>query len=153
MIEIRPAVPADAVRWTEMRTALWPEQSSAGHAAEIAAYFAGTERAVADPEAVLVAEAPGRGVIGFAELTLRSHAESCTTSPVGFLEGWYVAPEYRGRGVGRALMAAAEAWARAQGCREFASDTELENMASVAAHRALGFEEVAVIRCFRKSLD
>jgi aminoglycoside 6'-N-acetyltransferase I len=38
------------------------------------------------------------------------------------------------------------------GCSEFASDALAENTASAAAHRALGFEEVEVIRCFRKRL-
>jgi aminoglycoside 6'-N-acetyltransferase I len=75
------------------------------------------------------------GLIGFAELSRRPYADGCATSPVGYLEGWYVRPEHRGRGVGRALVAAAEAWG-----------------SSAAAHRALGFEEVMVLRCFRKAL-
>jgi aminoglycoside 6'-N-acetyltransferase I len=53
---------------------------------------------------------------------------------------------------GRALVAAAEAWARGMGCGEFASDALADNTASRAAHHALGFEEVEVRRCFRKSL-
>ena len=43
-------------------------------------------------------------------------------------------------------------WSRAQGCTEFASDTESDNTPSRLAHRALGFEEVGVVRCFRKGL-
>jgi aminoglycoside 6'-N-acetyltransferase I len=54
--------------------------------------------------------------------------------------------------VGRELVAAAEAWAREQGCREFASDTQLENTVSAAAHLALGFEDAGIVRCFRKTL-
>ncbi|MGH7515538.1 MAG: hypothetical protein ACREOQ_21760 [Gemmatimonadales bacterium] len=38
-------------------------------------------------------------------------------------------------------------------CREFASDTLADNAVSARAHRALGFDEVALIRCFRKPLD
>ena len=106
------------------------------------------------PEAVLVAETAGAtpALVGFAEVSRRAYAEGCETSPVGFLEGWYVVPERRRQGIGRALVAAAEAWARGLGCREFASDAVAENTVSAAAHRALGFEEVAVIRCFRKDL-
>ena len=37
-------------------------------------------------------------------------------------------------------------------CREFAADTEIENVASARAHLTLGFEETGVTRCFRKSL-
>jgi aminoglycoside 6'-N-acetyltransferase I len=58
----------------------------------------------------------------------------------------------RGRGIGRALVAAAEEWGRSQGCREFASDTQSDNAVSAAAHRALGFREVGQVRCFRKDL-
>lgn len=105
------------------------------------------------PEAVLVAAAGrSQSIVGFAEISRRAYAEGCETSPVGFLEGWYVAPEYRQQGVGRALVAAVEVWAQSLGCREFASDALAENTISAAAHRALGFEEVVIIRCFRKGL-
>jgi aminoglycoside 6'-N-acetyltransferase I len=156
-VHIRQAEPADAAQWIALRAALWPDEAGSAHAAEVADFFA--EPRVGPglmPEAVLVALAPGNPasiLVGFAELSRRAYAEGCETSPVGFLEGWYVAPEYRRQGVGRALVLAAEAWARRQGCREFASDALAENTDSAAAHRALGFEEVEVIRCFRKSLN
>jgi len=54
--------------------------------------------------------------------------------------------------VDRALIAAAEQWGRAQGCRELASDAEPDNEVSAAAHRALRFEDVGLVRCFRKEL-
>jgi aminoglycoside 6'-N-acetyltransferase I len=84
---------------------------------------------------------------------MRDYAEGCSTSPVGFLEGWYVVPEHRGRGVGSALVNAAIGWARAQGLSEFASDALYDNAESRAAHHALGFEEVEAIRCFRMAID
>ena len=74
------------------------------------------------------------------------------TDRVAYLEGWYVVPESRRQGVGRALVSAAEEWARAQGCAEFASDALLDNDVSAVAHRAIGFEETVQIRCFRKVL-
>ena len=132
-----------------MRHALWPEGSAEEHAGEIEDFFAGRSM---EPLAVLVAEAGPGQLLGFAELSIRSHAEGCTTGRVGYLEGWYVIPEARRQRVGRSLVEAAEAWARAQGCTEFASDTEAENERSAAAHRALGFTETALIRCFRKDL-
>ena len=130
-----------------MRGELWPDQTG-GHADEVARFFAGRLKI---PLAVLVAE-EDRTLVGFAELNIRPYAEGCTTDRVAFLEGWFVEPKDRGRGVGRALVAAAEAWAIDQGCTEFASDTLADNTASAAAHKALGFEEVEVVRCFRKSL-
>jgi aminoglycoside 6'-N-acetyltransferase I len=74
------------------------------------------------------------------------------TGRVAYLEGWYVLPESRRNGVGRALVEAAEDWARDQGCSEFASDTDVANAQSTSAHVAVGFEDVGLVRCFRKAL-
>ena len=148
MISVRAVEPRDSATWLRMRCALWPEGSAQEHAAEIAAFFAGTAYL---PLAVLLAFEGGEA-LGFAELSIRSVAESCLTDRVAYLEGWFVEPEARRRGVGRALVEAAEAWGRAQGCSEFGSDTQIGNDASAAAHAALGFEEVERIRCFRKPL-
>jgi GNAT superfamily N-acetyltransferase len=41
-----------------------------------------------------------------------------------------VAPEARGRGVGSALFRAAEAWARARGCRQLKVETQNVNVAA-----------------------
>jgi aminoglycoside 6'-N-acetyltransferase I len=153
---IRHAELADAPGWAALRAELWPDEDRAVLATEAARFFEGPLSGGGGmPEAVLVAVEPGpRGtVIGFAELSRRAYAEGCETSPVGFLEGWFVVVERRRQGIGRALVAAAERWARGQGCREFASDALAENMVSARAHTALGFEEVALIRCFRKPLD
>jgi aminoglycoside 6'-N-acetyltransferase I len=79
-------------------------------------------------------------------------SEDCLTDRVAYLEGWYVEPEYRRQGVGRALVEASEQWGRAVGCTEFGSDALIENDVSAAAHAALGFEETAQIRCFKKNL-
>jgi aminoglycoside 6'-N-acetyltransferase I len=91
--------------------------------------------------------------IGFAELALRGdYVNGTHGSPVGFLEAWYVAPEWRGCGVGRALIVAAEGWARTRGCAELASDALLDNTASHAAHAGCGFEETERVVYFRKVL-
>ena len=149
MTHIRSARPDDATAWLRMRNALWLEHESSFHPGEIAHYFAGT---LTMPLEVLIAVEDDGVAIGFAELNIRPYAEACSTERVAYLEGWYVAPQSRRRGVGRALIAAAENWARAQGCSEFASDALLDNVVSADAHRALGFEETAQIRCFRKTL-
>ena len=79
-------------------------------------------------------------MVGFLELRLRNYAEGTDSLAVPYVEGWYVDPEYRLRGAGASLMRHAESWARQSGYSELASDTEIENMDSIAAHQALGFE-------------
>ena len=146
---VRHARPDDARGWSLLRHALWPDESPEELAHEAEAFFSGGETML---RAVLVAETERGELLGFAELSLREYAEDCRTSPVAFLEGWYVIPSARRKGIGRALVTEAEAWGRSQGCREFASDTTLDNTTSAAAHMALGFDDAGVLRCFRKDL-
>lgn len=132
-----------------MREALWPSEVGHSHDAEVDQYFAGQLHM---PLEVLIARDESGDAIGFAELSIRAYAEDCTTDRVAYLEGWYVIPEARRHGVGRALVEAAEHWARRQGCTEFASDALVDNDISTAAHEALGFTETVQIRCFKKTL-
>jgi aminoglycoside 6'-N-acetyltransferase I len=149
MITVRPANASDAIAWVLLRHALWPEGSEAEHREEIDRFFAGDEQ---EPLAVFLAEDGAGCPVGLAELSIRTSAEGCSSDRVAYLEGWFVVPKARRQGVGRALIAAAEEWGRSQGCREFASDAQPNNEVSAAAHRALGFVEVGLVRCFRKDL-
>ena len=149
MVTCRPVETGDAAAWAHLRQALWSDAEPGEHADAIARYFAGT---LPEPIMVLFAEDDDGRPIGLVELSLRAYAEGCQSDNVAFVEGWYVAPEARGRGVGRALIDAAEDWARGQGCTELASDAQLDDSASAAAHQAVGFSEVGLIRCFRKVL-
>ncbi len=148
-MQIRPARPVDGDRLVTLRHALWPDGAIEEHAGELAAFFDGEAR---EPLEILVAESADGTLHGFCELSIRAYAEGCRTDRVGYLEGWYVCPADRGGGVGRALVAAGEAWARHQGCTEFGSDAEADNQVSIEAHRALGFSDAGLIRCFRKDL-
>jgi aminoglycoside 6'-N-acetyltransferase I len=147
-MQIRPIQPTDKAVWQRMRTALWPDTDDE-HTAEIDHFFAGQ---LHEPLAVLLACNDDGTPLGFVELNIRRYAEGCETDRIGYLEGWYVEPQARRQSVGRALLTAAEEWARAQGCTEMASDTWLENEISRVAHLALGYEEVERIICFRKDL-
>ena len=102
--------------------------------------------------AVLVADRGDGSLCGFVEIGSRTYAEGCESTPVAFLEGWYVDADVRRTGIGSALIRAAEAWAVAHGYSELASDTELDNDVSLRAHLALGYEEVERQICFRKRL-
>ena len=95
----------------------------------------------------------GGAPAGFAQCQLRrDYVEGTDSSPVGYLEGIYVREAFRGRGLARALLQACEGWAAEQGCREFASDCELDNGGSIAFHLGAGFAEANRIVCFTKQL-
>jgi aminoglycoside 6'-N-acetyltransferase I len=140
--------------WAALRAALWPDCSSAEHAAYLRQVLARGDTAVGflAVETVDGGDAPGIA-LGFAEATLRSdYVNGCQTSPVGFLEGWFVSPAARGRGIGRALVAATEDWARQRGCSEMASDARLDNADAHRAHGACGFDETERVVFFHKRL-
>jgi aminoglycoside 6'-N-acetyltransferase I len=148
---VRAGGPSDVAVVARQFFALWPDGSLAEHEAEAAAILSGSPPSTL-PLAVLVAELDGT-VVGFVEVGLRSHADGCDTQrAVGFVEGWYVQPEHRLRGVGGALVRAAEAWARSQGCREMASDAPIDNEVSLHAHEALCFEVADRCVHFKKRL-
>ena len=149
MLVVRPVGMDDAQAWLRLRCALWPDGSEGEHRGEIRDFLTGRAR---EPSAVLLAEDAAGRPLGVVELSIRPCAEGCRTNRVAYLEGWYVVPDARRGGVGRSLVEAAEGWARAQGCTELASDTQPDNATSIAAHQALGFEDVGFVRCFRKEL-
>ncbi len=145
-ILIRPAQPADFDEWLRMRLLLWPDATPAEHLAEMQAN-------ISDPTcANFIAVLPGGGLCGFLEAGLRKYADGCDTSPVGYIEGWYVDPNQRRQGVGEALLQMAEAWALQTGCTEMASDCKIDNVVSLSAHTALGYAEVVRLIYFRKSI-
>ena len=147
--QVRAARPGDAAAWVTMRVALWPDGSAAAHADDVRRYFESPRREIA-----FIAFADDGTSVGFAEATIRSdYVNGTDSSPVGFLEGWYVAPKWRRRGAGLALIAAVERWTREQGCHELASDALLDNAASHRAHAACGFAETERVVYFRKRLS
>lgn len=91
--------------------------------------------------------------IGFAQCQLRyDYVEGTKTSPVGYLEGIYIKDGYRRKGYAKELLTECESWARSNGCREFASDCEIDNTASLHFHKAMNFTEANRIICFMKTL-
>jgi aminoglycoside 6'-N-acetyltransferase I len=145
--KIRSARPEDRAEWLRMRKALWEDCPGEQQVREMEEILAG------DTEAVFVADRPEGRLCGFVEASIRPWAIGCDSTPVGYVEGWYVDEDVWRRGVGRALVQAAEAWARSRGCRQMASDAELWNTISHQAHGALGYEETARLVLFKKDLD
>ncbi len=149
-MQIRPVQRSDRNEWQRMRSSLYFDPDPR----EVADWFDAAEQGgtARVGVAVLVAERDDGSLAGFVEIGSRNYAEGCSTTPVAYLEGWYVDPDARRAGLGARLLESAEQWALRHGYTELASDTELGNDLSLATHLALGFEEVERQICFRKTL-
>jgi GNAT superfamily N-acetyltransferase len=134
-VGVRPIEAADRVQVAAWKQALW-----------------GDDGGDLD-ETVFVWESEDGALGGFVSLSLRPWAEGCVGSPVPYVEGWFVAESLRRRGIGRALVDKAEAWAREAGFTELGSDVLVDNAISLQAHRRLGFLPTERLQFFRKSLE
>jgi aminoglycoside 6'-N-acetyltransferase I len=132
-----------------MRGRLWPHADAGDLLREAETFASGPQDAII--AAAFVADGAGEP-LGFIELSIRAFADGCDSSPVPYVEGWFVEPSAQRAGIGRDLMRAAEEWARKRGFTELASDTQVDNLASLDAHAACGFEETERQVKFRKSL-
>lgn len=143
---IRQAKPHDLAAFVRLALLLWPDNDRDALTAEFAPLLD-------SPDAAVFLCEDGERAVGFAQCQLRrDYVEGCETSPVGYLEGVFVEESHRRRGIARALVAACQGWAREQGCREFASDCELDNDDSLRFHLSVGFQEANRIICFTKTL-
>ncbi len=132
--------------WLALRCALWTEDDVAEHLSDMADFVAQPER-----YAQFIARSDAGQPLGLAEAAIRTdYVNGCDSSPVAYLEGLYVRPEQRCRGIARALVAAVAAWGRERGCTELASDCLLDNTVSQAVHTRLGFLEMERVVCYRQ---
>ena len=144
---IRKAASEDLSSAAELAALLWPEAGKE----ELEQEF---RDLLKDGGCALFLASEGGRDIGFAQCQLRhDYVEGTDSSPVGYLEGIYVREDSRRRGTARALLRRCEDWAARLGCREFASDCELENGESLAFHLTNGFREANRIICFTKPLE
>ena len=131
---------------SELVRIIWPEHSVEELTGIIKHYIASEDSAV-------FTETVNGQYVGVALCGLRhDYVEGCETSPVGYLEGIGIHEAFRFRGIARKLLSECEQWAKEKGCREFASDCELTNMASLNFHLSVGFQEENRIICFKKTL-
>ena len=143
---IRKAESKDLYILSELACQLWPDHT----VEEMRLEFA--EIITKNDAAFFLAYAEETAT-GFAQCQLRhDYVEGTDSSPVGYLEGIYVADGYRKQGVAKELLSACESWAKSKGCTEFASDCELDNVQSLQFHLNVGFEEANRIICFTKKL-
>lgn len=132
----RPMRLSDESRVRAMMRALWP-----GEGVDPQSY-----------DAVFVWEEPNRALGGFACMTIRSYVNGADANPCPHLEGWYVEGNLRRRGIGAALIKAAEAWCGRRGFRELTSDVLAHNRISQRAHAAIGFMPTERVQYFRKRI-
>ena len=143
---IQKAEVKDIPAIAELACQLWPDNT----VEEMQAEFA---KIIAKPDAAFFLAYADENAVGFAQCQLRhDYVEGTDSSPVGYLEGIYVADGYRKQGVAKELLSACESWAKTKGCTEFASDCELEKTQSLEFHLNVGFEEANRIICFTKKL-
>jgi aminoglycoside 6'-N-acetyltransferase I len=137
----------DLEEWLRMRFLLWPDGTRADYLADL------RTMAQDDGWAIFVCQRPAGGLCGFLELSTRvDYVEGCDTSPVAYIEGWYVDEDVRQQGLGGMLCAAGESWAARRGLTEIGSDTWLDNPTSITAHERLGYAIVGKSVHFRKVL-
>jgi aminoglycoside 6'-N-acetyltransferase I len=146
-VQVRTVEEGDMQEWLRMRMALWPGDHPSRYQDEMLEMLANSQEFI-----TFVAERPDGGLGAFLEASLRRYADGCDSSPVGYIEGWYVDPDLRRQGVGRRLVQAAEDWAISRGCQEMGSDTWLDNQQSWRAHLALGYQEAERLIHFCKRL-
>ena len=144
-LAVRRAAEKDLHTAAELAVRMWTEST----VTELVRSFG---EIISQGGAVFILEADGTDA-GFAQCQLRNdYVEGTSTSPVGYLEGVYVEPQFRRCGGGAMLAESCQKWAKEQGCTEFASDCEADNEASRLFHMSSGFEEANRIICFRKKL-
>ena len=146
-MRVRHVKAGDEAEWMRMRDILWPGLTAQTHETDMAGF-----RSDQAAQIVFVVDRENGRLGGFLETGTRRYADGCETSPVGYIEGWYVDPDLRRAGWGCTLVQAAEAWARSRGYAEIASDCLVDNEVSLGAHTALGYEETERLIHFRKSL-
>ena len=144
---IRPYKDSDWDEWFRMNQALFPAQSLEEDEDEMRSIIART-----DAEVFVVERPDGISLAGFVEVGTRSVVDGCLSSPVGYIEAWYVDHDIRKTGFGRKLLQRAENWALEQGYSEMGSDALLENHVSHEAHKRCGYIEVDKVITYRKSL-
>ncbi|HXE30945.1 MAG TPA: GNAT family N-acetyltransferase [Terriglobales bacterium] len=99
--------------------------------------------------AVFVAETSA-GIAGWIGLYIFRSVE---TEPIAEISGLVVDEQQRSRGIGRLLIAAAEAWARAQGSATLSVRTNVTRARAHHFYETYGFENVKTQRTYRKRLS
>jgi aminoglycoside 6'-N-acetyltransferase I len=142
---IRQLTKQDKTEWFKMRKGIWPEAPDEFLTYDMDDILNNRQYSV---WMVFIGGQPA----GMVEASIREIGEGCETSPVGYIEAWFVDESLRARGLGGKLLKTAEEWARQKGCTEMASDTWLDNEKAISAHLKNGYEEVERLVHFVKQI-
>ncbi len=119
---LRKAEISDLTTLTKLAALLWPDNEFDFLRQEI-------EEMLLDQNAAFFLYFERDIPVGFAQCQLRHDSvEGTKSSPVGYLEGIFVAENYRNKGIARHLLRYCEQWSRNKGFTEFASDCEITNV-------------------------
>ena len=130
-----------------MASALWPDYTKEDLTTEL------KNIATSKKHEIFIAR-HNNEYIGFITVSIRvDYVEGAVSSPVGYIEGIYVKPDYRKKGVARRLFHLGEAWSFENGCQQMGSDTWAWNKQSQEFHYKLGFEEEDTLVHFIKDID
>ena len=125
-MEARQANSRDRETWLHIRRTIWPRASPKAHEQDIEAGIAGE-----DGRRFVVVEEDNHKV-AYVECRILPPDKDADSS-VGRIEAWYILPNYRAGGVGRALLAFLTMWFQARGCTSL---TAHDDLAADTAFRA-----------------
>ena len=145
---IKIASKENETEWLRLRMALWPDVSKKIHEKEIIAMLSDPERFI-----TFIAYDSSNLSVGFIEASIHEIIdEGCVVKNIGYIEGWYIDPKYRKKGIGAELVKSAEKWVLQKGLKEIAVDTNLDNIQSQNAYKALGYKEQDRFILYKKVL-
>jgi len=139
-VEIRAAEPGDAPALVALATAVGSEpqgwllaDSHWRSVADERRYVRALRR---HPDGALIVADDAGTVVGRLSLVRDPHPSSAHVADLGLM----VAASHRRRGIGRALLAAAEKWARGSGVSKLELHVFLHNEAAIALYEGFGYE-------------
>ncbi|MFA5523398.1 MAG: aminoglycoside 6'-N-acetyltransferase [Tissierellales bacterium] len=133
--------------WVRMGLQLWPDNTED----ELEKSFLDTLKS--DNEEGLL-YCLDNDYVGFINVSIRSdYVNGSTSSPVAYVEGIYVKPQYRNRNIARELIRAGEIWGSNKGCIQMGSDILIDNKNSYDFHKKVGFDEAETVICFIKDIS
>lgn len=137
----------DFENWLEMTLTLWPDHKKEDLKKELQDIIKSKK------EETFIAKDDSK-YVGFINISLRyEYIEGSKTSPVGYVEGIYIEPKYRKKGIASELLKHGEKWAKQKGAQEMASDTGLKNKISQNFHKKLDFKVADTIVHFIKKIE